>query len=56
MPNVKISITNVHTARSNVASSNADGQYVMPGLPIGKYDVKAEATRALRSNRPAAFS
>ncbi len=43
VPNVKVTITNVETGRATVASSNADGQYAMPGLAIGKYDVKAEA-------------
>ena len=46
VPNVKITITNVETGRATTASSNDSGQFAMPGLPIGRYDVKAESPTA----------
>src|SRR5260370_23977694 len=46
VPNVTVTITNVETGRINTATSNDAGLFVTPGLPIGKYDVKAEAATA----------
>jgi len=43
VPNVNITITNVATGVAKVFATNEAGQYVAPNLPIGKYDVKAEA-------------
>ncbi len=43
VPNVTITITNVGTARVHVFQTNDAGQYVAPSLPIGQYNVKAEA-------------
>jgi hypothetical protein len=43
-PNVTITVTNVDTGRTNIFRTNDVGQYVAPGLPIGKYDLKAEST------------
>jgi hypothetical protein len=43
VPNVTITITNVATSRVSTFSSNDAGQFVAPGLPIGRYNVKAEA-------------
>jgi hypothetical protein len=43
MPNVKITISSELTGAVRTLATNDDGQYVVPGLPIGKYDVKAEA-------------
>ena len=44
VPNVTITVTNVDTARVQIFQTNDSGQYVAPSLPIGKYNVKAEAT------------
>jgi len=43
VPNVTITITNVATGVVHTFTSNDAGQYVAPGLPIGTYDLKAEA-------------
>jgi len=43
VPNVNITITNVATGVAKAFATNDAGQYVAPNLPIGKYDVKAEA-------------
>ena len=42
--NVKITITNAQTGAVRTLATNDVGQYVGPDLPIGKYDIKAEAT------------
>ena len=44
VPNVTITITNSATARVSIFQTNDAGQYAAPSLPIGTYDVKAEAT------------
>jgi hypothetical protein len=41
VPDVTISLTNVQTGAVRTAVTNDVGQYVAPGLPIGKYDLKA---------------
>ena len=41
--NVKITITNVDTALVRTFTTNESGQYVVPNLPVGHYNVKAEA-------------
>ncbi len=43
VPNVTITIFNVATGNSKIFTTNDSGQYVAPSLPIGVYDVKAEA-------------
>jgi hypothetical protein len=43
VPNVTITITNVQTNAIRTLTTNDAGQYVASNLPIGKYDVKAEA-------------
>jgi len=43
IPNVTVTITNLDTGQSQVLSSNAEGQFVVPALRIGSYSVKAEA-------------
>jgi hypothetical protein len=43
VPNTSITITNVATGATRSLTANADGQYVASNLPIGKYDLKAEA-------------
>ncbi len=43
VPNVAITITNTQTKVEHALTTNQAGQYVAPGLPIGIYDVKAEA-------------
>jgi len=42
--NVKITITNVETGLSHVATTNESGQYNAIDLHIGHYNIKAEAT------------
>src|SRR3989440_4724328 len=42
--NVKITITNLETGLAHVTTTNDAGQYVAVDLPIGHYNIKAEAT------------
>ena len=42
--NVKITITNTETGLVHTITTNESGQYVVPDLHIGHYNVKAEAT------------
>ena len=44
VPNVTITITNTGTGYVRTFPTNDVGQYVAPGLPIGRYDLKAEAS------------
>jgi outer membrane receptor protein involved in Fe transport len=44
IPKAKITVTNVETKISSVAYSGGDGSYQVPLLPIGVYQVTAEAT------------
>ncbi len=44
VPNAAISLTNTDTGVLRTSSTNGDGQYVVPGLVIGRYDVTATAT------------
>ena len=44
VPNVAILITNVDTGAVRTLVTNDAGQYVVPGLLIGKYDLKAQAS------------
>jgi Carboxypeptidase regulatory-like domain len=43
IPNIKISITNVETGLVRTILTNDAGQYVVPDLRVGHYDIKAEA-------------
>ena len=43
VPNVNITITNTETGLTQTVLTNDSGQYVVPDLKIGHYDVKAEA-------------
>ena len=43
VPNVAILVTNVDTGATRSLLTNDVGQYVVPGLPIGKYDLTAKA-------------
>jgi hypothetical protein len=44
VPNVSVTILNVKTGVTRTLSTNDDGQYVAPGLPIGTYNLKATAS------------
>jgi Carboxypeptidase regulatory-like domain len=44
VPNVAITITSVDTGEVRNSVTNDTGQYVVPGLPIGHYNVSAKAT------------
>jgi Carboxypeptidase regulatory-like domain len=44
VPNVAVTITNVKTGAIRTLTTNDVGQFVAPGLPIGTYDLKAEAS------------
>jgi Carboxypeptidase regulatory-like domain len=44
VPNVAITATLVATGENFNTTSNSSGQYVIPGLTNGSYDIKAEAT------------
>src|ERR1700759_461713 len=43
VPSVKITITNAQTNAVRTIATNDVGQYVVPDLSIGKYNIKAEA-------------
>ena len=43
MPNVNILITNTQTGWTRTLPTNDVGQYVVPDIQIGKYNIKAEA-------------
>jgi hypothetical protein len=43
VPNVTIIVTNADTGAARTLATNDAGQYVVPGLVIGKYDLKAQA-------------
>jgi hypothetical protein len=42
LPNVTITITNVDTGLTRVVKTSDDGEYRVPELPVGRYEVKAE--------------
>ena len=44
VPGATIAVTNVQTGAIHSVVTNDVGQYVAPGLPIGKYDLKAESS------------
>jgi len=44
VPNVAILVTNVETGAVRTLSTNDAGQYVVPALLIGKYNLKAQAS------------
>ena len=44
VPNATITITNIATGQSRKMQSNDVAQYVATALPIGNYDIKAQAT------------
>jgi hypothetical protein len=44
VPSVAILVTNVNTEAVRTLATNDAGQYVVPGLLIGKYDLKAQAS------------
>ncbi len=44
VPNVAVLVTNVDTGAVRTLATNDAGQYVVPGLLIGKYDLKAQAS------------
>src|SRR5271157_1312736 len=44
VPNVTITLTQAETGRVITSTSNDSGQYVVPDIPIGHYNVKASVT------------
>ncbi len=44
MPGVTITVHNLATAANNTASSDTNGNYIIPLLPVGRYSVKAAAS------------
>jgi len=42
--NAKVTATNTETGVARTITTNEAGQYVLPGLHIGRYDLKAEAS------------
>jgi Carboxypeptidase regulatory-like domain len=44
VPNVAVLVTNVDTGAVRTLGTNDAGQYVVPGLLIGKYNLKAQAS------------
>jgi len=51
VPNVTISITNTQTNQVSTSSTNSEGQYVAPGLQIGRYAVRAEISGFKKADR-----
>src|ERR1700689_2355879 len=43
VPAAVVIITNIDTGTARTLTTNSDGQYVAPGLNIGRYKVRAEA-------------
>jgi hypothetical protein len=43
VPNVKVTVKSIETSLTHTAATSDSGQYVLPELAIGHYDVKAEA-------------
>ena len=43
VPNVAITLVNSETAQTRTSTTNDSGQYVVPGLRIGHYDISAKA-------------
>jgi hypothetical protein len=55
VPKVTVTATRVETGETRSGTTNDNGQYVMPGLPIGHYNVSArlrgsERTRGTESS------
>jgi hypothetical protein len=44
VPNAAITITNTDTNEARTSATNDTGQYVVPGLPVGHYNLSAKAT------------
>jgi hypothetical protein len=44
MPNVKVTVTNTDTSWTRTVPTNDSGQYVVPDVKIGHYNIKAEAS------------
>ncbi len=44
MPNVSVIVTNIETGWTRTVPTNDSGQYVLPDVQIGRYNVKAEAS------------
>jgi hypothetical protein len=44
MPNVKVTATNTDTSWTRTVPANDSGQYVLPDIQIGHYNIKAEAS------------
>ena len=42
LPNVTVTITNVDTGLTRTVKTGDDGEYRVPELPVGRYEVKAE--------------
>ena len=40
VPNVAITLVNSETAQTRTSTTNDSGQYVVPGLRIGHYDIR----------------
>ena len=49
VPNVAIVVSNLDTGATRSLATNDVGQYVVPGLPIGKYDLTAKATSGFKA-------
>ena len=44
VPGVKITATQTDTGRSRTILTNRSGNYTLPQMPIGSYQIKAEST------------
>ena len=43
IPDAKVTVTNQDTAFQRLVTSGKDGMFLVPGLPAGPYEVRAEA-------------
>src|SRR5690349_18359614 len=51
LPNVSVTISNVDTGTVRTAKTGDDGEYRVPELPVGRYEVKAEHSGFKTVNR-----
>src|ERR1700676_4412472 len=42
LPNATVTVTNVDTGLTRTVKTTDDGEYRLPELPVGRYEVKAE--------------
>ena len=56
VPGASVTATNVDTQFSRTTTTDAEGQYALPLLPLGNYKVEVALTASRTSRRPASCS